>query len=255
MPDSSNKPLILITGANQGLGYATTKILAETGKYHVILACRSIAKGEQAIAQLKAEGVADLSALTPVEIDVADDASIAAAKDVVEKKFGHLDVLINCAGVNGVIPERKPGLRDNYRFVFEINVFGLAVMTQTFLPLLRASPYGDRRVVNVTTGLGQIGVALADDTPYKAANLPAPEYRGSKAAVNMISAVDARLLQPEGIHVVLVAPGHTATAFNANNGPKTPAQGAANIVRAAVEGNAPELIGKLHAEELTEYGW
>ncbi|KAH9905124.1 short-chain dehydrogenase [Xylariomycetidae sp. FL2044] len=254
MPDSNNRPLILITGANQGLGYETSKILAQSGKYHVIMACRSIAKGEAAIAQLKSEGI-DAAALTPIKIDVADDATIEAAKESVKASFGHLDILINCAGVNGLIPVKKPGLRENYEYVFAINVFGLAVMTQTFLPLLRSSPYRDRRIVNVTTGLGQIGVALAEDNVYKAANLPAPEYRGSKAPVNMISAVDARLLQPEGIHVVLVAPGHTATAFNANNGPKTPAQGAANIVKAAVEGNAPDLVGKLQAEESTEYGW
>ncbi|KAK2599079.1 hypothetical protein QQS21_005420 [Conoideocrella luteorostrata] len=254
MPDSNSKPLILITGANQGLGYATTKLLAEAGKYHVLMACRSILKGEKAIADLKAEGV-DVSALTPIEIDVASDVSIVAARDGVKSEFGHLDILINSAGVNGVVGEKKADLRDNYRFVFEANVFGLASMTQTFLPLLRASSYSDRRIVNVTRGLGQIGVALAEDNMYKAAGLPAPEYRSSKAAVNMITAVDARLLQPEGIHVVLVAPGQTATAFNAYNGPKSPAQGAANIVRAAVKGHAPDLIAKLHAEELTEFGW
>ncbi|KAI5866008.1 short-chain dehydrogenase [Durotheca rogersii] len=256
MPSSSNKPLILITGANQGLGYATAKILADTGKYHVILGSRSVAKGEEAIAKLKSENAdVDTSALTPVVLDVTDDASIEAARDLVKEKFGHLDILINSAGVNGQIPVRKPGLRENYQFVFDVNVFGVAVLTETFLPLLRASPYQDRRVVNVTTGLGQIGVALATDTIYNAASLPAPEYRSSKAALNMLTAVDASRLKPENITVVAVAPGHTKTQFTGNRGVKEPSQGAANIVRAAIEGKPEDLYGKLQAEELVEYGW
>ncbi|RYP12517.1 hypothetical protein DL765_007279 [Monosporascus sp. GIB2] len=256
MPSSSNKPLILITGANQGLGYATTKILADTGKYHVILGCRSIAKGEEAIAKLKSENFkVDTSALTPVVLDVTNDASITAARDFVKEKFGHLDILINSAGVNGQIPVRKPGLRENYQYVFDINVFGVAVMTETFLPLLRASTYHDRRIANVTTGLGQIGVALATDTIYSAANLPCPEYRSSKAALNMLTAVDASRLKAENITVVAVAPGHTKTQFTGNRGVKEPREGAANIVRAATEGKPEDLYGKLQAEELVEYGW
>ncbi|KAI0965817.1 short-chain dehydrogenase [Xylaria arbuscula] len=255
MPSSNHKPLVLVTGANQGLGYATTKILADSGKYHVIMGCRSIEKGEAAITQLKSENShVDISSLTPIVIDVADDASIKSARDAVANKFGHLDILINSAGVNGQIPVRKPGLRDNYQYVFGINVFGVAVMTQEFLPLLRASPYVDRRIVNVTSGLGQIGVALSDNM-YNAVNLPAPEYRSSKAALNMLTAVDAIQLKPEGIHVIPVAPGYTATNCNDNSGPKTPSQGAANIVRAAIEGNAAEMTGKLQAEELLEFGW
>lgn len=252
----NDKPLILITGANQGLGYATTKILAETGKYHVILGVRSLEKGEESIKQLKSENEdVDTSALTPVQLDVTDDASIVAAKEFVEQTFGHLDILINSAGVNGQTPLCKPDLRENYKHVFDINVFGVVIMTQTFLPLLRKSKYHDRRIVNVTSGLGQIGVALAKDSIYKAANLPAPEYRSSKAALNMVTAVDATLCKAEGITVVLVAPGHTKTQFTGHRGVKEPREGAANIVRGAVEGDPEELTGKIHAEELVEYGW
>ncbi|KFA53857.1 hypothetical protein S40293_01618 [Stachybotrys chartarum IBT 40293] len=253
---ANDKPLILITGANQGLGYATTKILADSGKYHVILGVRSVDKGEQAIAQLKSENPSvDTSALTPIVVDVQDDASISAAKDVVESKFGHLDILINSAGVNGQIPVRQPTLRENYKFVFDINVFGPAVMTETFLPLLRASKYHDRRIVNVTSGLGQISVALASENMYSAAKLPAPEYRSSKAALNMVSAVDSSVYEAENIAVILAAPGHTKTQFTGGRGVKEPSQGAANIVRAATEGKPNDLVGKINAEELTEFGW
>lgn len=256
MPSSSNKPLILITGANQGLGYAATKILADSGRYHVILACRSAAKGEEAIARLAAENPAvDASALTPVTMDVTDDASIAAARDAVAARFGHLDVLVNSAGVNGVTPERRDGLRASYRHVFEVNVFGPAATTAAFLPLLRASPRRDRRVVNVSTGLGQIGVALADDTIYGAARLPLPEYRCSKAALNMLTAVGAATCRAEGIAFVAVCPGHTRTRFTEGQGVKEPAEGAANIVRAATEGDPRQMYGKLQADELVEYGW
>ncbi|TGJ80677.1 hypothetical protein E0Z10_g8079 [Xylaria hypoxylon] len=256
MPSSSNKPLVLITGANQGLGYATAKILVDSGEYHVILACRSLAKGIEAINQLKSENPnVDTKALTPLVVDITDDASITAAKDTVENEFGHLNILINSAAVNGQIPIRKPGLRENYQIIFDTNVFGVAIMTQTFLPLLRASTYADRRIVNVTSGLGQIGVALAEDSTYYATNFPAPEYRSSKAALNMITAVDAVQLKSEGIHVILVAPGYTATGLNAYSGRKTPSEGAVPIVRAATDGSGAQMTGKLHAEELLEYGW
>lgn len=88
-------------------------------------------------------------------LDLTDDASIAAAVQSVTERFGSLDILINSAGVS--TGGSDLGLRDEFRSVFETNVFGAAVLIDLFLPLLRASTYHDRRIVNVTSGAGQSG--------------------------------------------------------------------------------------------------
>lgn len=83
--------------------------------------------------------------------------------------------------------------------MFETNVFGVAVMTATFLPLLRASKYHDRRIGNVTSGLGQIDIAYSPPSEYNAKMWELPVYRSSKSAINMISAVDDVSLEKENI--------------------------------------------------------
>ncbi|OQE44494.1 hypothetical protein PENCOP_c002G08427 [Penicillium coprophilum] len=248
------KPLILITGANQGLGFATAQQLASTGKYNLLIGARSQEKAEGAIKQL--QGFSTDSSLTPIVIDLDQDESITAAAKLVEERFGSLDILINNAGINRS-SDPNATLRETYRAVFETNVFGVAVMTATFLPLLRASKYHDRRIVNVTSGLGQIGMAYSPNSEYSARIWELPVYRSSKSAINMINAVDAVSLKKENILSVLAAPGYCRTNFGGGNGVKSAVEGARPIVRAATEGTAKELFGKLVDDEntLVEFGW
>ena len=85
-----SSPIILVTGANRGIGFATvqaTSLRLPTATY--ILACRSKPSGEAVILELKQLGVA--AALDVVVLDVTDDASILAAKEVIEKKYSKLD--------------------------------------------------------------------------------------------------------------------------------------------------------------------
>ncbi|KGO64728.1 Short-chain dehydrogenase/reductase SDR [Penicillium italicum] len=248
------KPLILITGANQGLGFATAQQLASTGQYNLLVAARSQEKAEGAVKQLQ-ETSTDGS-LTPIVIDLDQDESITAAAKFVEERFGSLDILINNAGINRS-SDPNATLRESYRAVFETNVFGVAVMTATFLPLLRASKYHDRRIVNVSSGLGQIGMAYSPTSDYSAKIWQLPVYRSSKSAINMISAVDTVSLEKENILVVLAAPGFCRTNFGGGQGVKSAEEGARPIVRAATEGSPKELYGKLVDDEntLVEFGW
>ncbi|PWY70795.1 NAD(P)-binding protein [Aspergillus sclerotioniger CBS 115572] len=253
----STKPLILITGANQGLGFATATHLANTGRYHLLIAARSLEKAETAIQELQTNSsTVDSTALTPLVIDVTDDDSIRAAAQTVTDRFGSLDILINNAGISRPA-DPTLGLRDSFRAVFELNVFGVAVMTATFLPLLRASTYPDRRIVNVSSGLGQIGIALSPTSPYNVHAFALPIYRSSKTAVNMLTAVDAVTLAEEGILAVAVDPGYCRTNFNGNRGLKDPGVGSLAIVRAATEGNAKEMVGGFVDDDnsLEEFGW
>ncbi|KAI3204641.1 hypothetical protein CBS147311_3821 [Penicillium roqueforti] len=247
------KPLVLITGANQGLGFATAQQLASTGQYNLLIAARSQEKAEGAVKQLESS---TNSSLTPIVIDLDQDESITAAAKFVEERFGSLDILINNAGINRS-SDPNATLRESYRAVFETNVFGVAVMTATFLPLLRASKHHDRRIVNVTSGLGQIGIAYSPTSEYSAKIWELPIYRSSKSAINMISAVDAVSLEKENILVVLAAPGFCRTNFGGGQGVKSAEEGARPIVRAATEGSPKELFGKLVDDEntLVEFGW
>jgi NAD(P)-dependent dehydrogenase (short-subunit alcohol dehydrogenase family) len=111
--------------------------------------------------------------VSPIAIDVTDDSSIAAAAKLVTDTYGSLDVLINTAGISTGPPGSS--LRENFRAVFETNVFGATVVIGSFLPLLRASKYHDRRIVNVTSGLGQIGLAGAHGSPFNAKGYAVPE--------------------------------------------------------------------------------
>lgn len=252
------QPLVLITGANQGIGYATAQQLAGSGKYHVLMCARSQTKVETAIKQL-ADTLATKdeakATLTPVVMDVSDDVSITAAAKLVTDKFGRLDILINNAGIAFHPDGVNVGLRDTFRAVFETNVFGMGIVIETFLPLLRASQYHDRRIVNVTSGLGQMSVTYSNISVYSARAFALPVYRSSKTAVHMLTAVHAVNLADEGILVVAAAPGYCRTNFSPH-GIKEASKGAKQIARAATEGDAKRLYGTIVGEEWEcELGW
>ena len=120
---------------------------------------------------------------------------------------------------------------------------------------MRTSRYHDRRIVNVTSGAGQIGLAVGPDDRYNAKGIPAPAYRSSKAALNMITAVHSMQLADEGITSLVAAPGPTRTRFSSGRGEKEVHEGARPIVRAATAGDPKSLNGTLVADELTEFGW
>ncbi|KAJ5817609.1 Short-chain dehydrogenase/reductase SDR [Penicillium robsamsonii] len=248
------RPLILITGANQGLGFATAQQLASTGKYNLLIGARSQEEAEEAIKQLQESSID--SSLTPIVVDLDQDESIAAAAKFIEERFGSLNILINNAGINRS-SDPNVTLRETYRAVFETNVFGVAVMNATFILILRASKYHDRRIVNVTSGLGQIGIAYSPTSEYSAKIWELPVYRSSKLAINIINAVDAVSLKKENILSVLAAPGFCRTNFWGGNGVKSANEGAQPIVRAAIEGTSKELFGKLVDDEntLVEFQW
>ena len=95
----STKPIILITGANTGVGYETVKALMKSDTaYHIILCSRSLQKGNSAASQLQKDLPSSPSSLEVLQLDVRSDDSILDAFNAVEKKHSRLDVLINNAG-------------------------------------------------------------------------------------------------------------------------------------------------------------
>ena len=145
----STDKVALITGANKGIGLETARQLAQKN-ITVLVGARDLEKGEEAVAELKKEGL-DARAIA---IDVNDSTSIRKAAAQVEKDFGKLDILVNNAGV--MLDDDKKKLSEQsletWRKTFETNLFGLIETTQTFLPLLRKSEAG--RIVNFSSILG-----------------------------------------------------------------------------------------------------
>jgi NAD(P)-dependent dehydrogenase (short-subunit alcohol dehydrogenase family) len=88
------KKIVFITGANKGIGYEVARQLAATKEFTVLLGARDSQRGAAAAQKLSNEGEVHF-----VQIDVADDRSIAAAAEMVSKQWGKVDVLVNNAGI------------------------------------------------------------------------------------------------------------------------------------------------------------
>ncbi|GLB38573.1 putative short-chain dehydrogenases reductases (SDR) family protein [Lyophyllum shimeji] len=195
--------VILVTGSNAGIGFELTRLLAQKG-HTVYLASRNEAAGQKAQAELKAD---DLD-VKLVQLDVTDSKSVAAAKEVIEKAEGRLDVLVNNAGV-GLLDKDQNALTvslDVVREAFEPNFFGLIQTTQAFLPLLRASPQAV--ILNVSTDMASNGHQAKSDYLHVVA------YNTSKAAANSYTIALAHELRKEGIKVNAVTPGFTSSKLN-----------------------------------------
>jgi NAD(P)-dependent dehydrogenase (short-subunit alcohol dehydrogenase family) len=204
----------LITGANKGLGFATARQLAVAG-HQVWIGARDVTRGRQAADALDARFV---------QLDVTNDRSVAEAV----KTVGSLDVLVNNAGISGGRISPSEATADNMRTVYETNVFGPVRVLHAFLPLLEKSPAPV--VVNVSSGLGSLGLAADPDGPWGGFNVPV--YASSKAALNMLTVQYAAGFPRMRINSV--DPGYTATDFNAHRGTQTVEQGAETIVRYAL---------------------
>lgn len=227
----------LITGANKGIGRAAAEQLAALGMT-VLVGARDARRGQEAAASLRAAG-GDAHAVT---LDVTDPATARAVARQVEERFGHLDVLINNAGITGsgqVAPEdardQAPSIvdLDIVRAVFESNVFGVIAVTNAMLPLLRRAPAP--RIVNVSSGAASLTISSHPDGPL--AGLPASAaYAPSKTALTSLTVQYAKDLRKDGVLVNAAEPGYCATDSNNHSGYRTAAQGAAVVVRLATLG-------------------
>jgi NAD(P)-dependent dehydrogenase (short-subunit alcohol dehydrogenase family) len=209
--------ITLITGANKGLGYETSRRLIELG-HTVLVGARDRQRGEAAACELGG---------TFVEIDPTDQDSVDAAADRVGEDYGRLDVLINNAGSAAPRVGAEDLTADAAMEGFAINVFGPIRVIHAFLHLLRAAEHP--RIVNVSSGVGSFARLL---TPGSVENVVLlPVYPATKAALTMLTVQYARSL--DGILINAADPGFTATDFNNNRGMQTVTEGTDAIVRLA----------------------
>jgi NAD(P)-dependent dehydrogenase (short-subunit alcohol dehydrogenase family) len=210
----------LITGANKGLGRETARRLIAAG-HTVYAGSRDEQRGKEAAAELGAR---------PLVIDVTSDESVAAAVAQIRAEAGHLDVLVNNAGITG---ERVPVAETtagHVQAVYQTNIFGPVRVTHAFLPLLEASDAPV--IVNVSSGMGSL--AITTDPARLESTIVALAYPSSKSALNMITTQYAKAFP--SIRINAVDPGYTSTDLNQHRGTQTVEEGAEIIVRMATIG-------------------
>src|ERR1700730_9921552 len=166
---TEHRPIIVVTGGNRGIGFEICRQLASRGA-QVVLTARKPDVGQEAVKQLAAQNLS--VQLHPLDTTRAE--SIAALCEFLEQSFGHLDALVNNAGIT---KEEASGLEVKLAAVRE------TLETNTLAPLLKRSKAG--RIVNISSGMGQ----LSDMEGGYAA------YRISKTALNAVTAILAAELR------------------------------------------------------------
>lgn len=181
---------VLITGAAGGIGEATAVHLAHQG-FKVYAAARSKDK-------LSALSGLGAGRITPLTMDVNDDASIDAALEEIAADGAPLYGLVNNAGVNITGPIEQVPI-DDWRRQYETNVFGVVRVTQKVLPQMREAGRG--RIVNIGSLAGRVAAPFISI------------YASSKHAVEGLSDGLRRELAPHGVKVSVVRPSFINTGF------------------------------------------
>jgi NAD(P)-dependent dehydrogenase (short-subunit alcohol dehydrogenase family) len=226
--------IILVTGANKGLGYETARQLIERG-HTVYVGARDRERGEAAAAALGGRFV---------PLDVTNDASVETALAVVGEREGRLDVLVNNAGVSAWGDVTGPVATQ----VFDTNVIGVIRVTQAALPLLERSEHPV--VVNVSSALGSFWAVTNPER--RQFHFPSIVYGSSKAAVSMLTVQYAKTYP--AIKFNAVEPGFTATELTPFSDAGQPVEiGAEVIVRMATIG--PDGPTGTFQEGEHELGW
>jgi NAD(P)-dependent dehydrogenase (short-subunit alcohol dehydrogenase family) len=216
----TDSPVAVVTGAYRGLGLETCRQLAERG-YRVVLTARREVEGRAA-----ADGLVDRGLDVRFRaLDVTDAASVQRLRDGLREEHGRIDCLVNNAGI---FPDPAPGSEassifqadlDTVRRGLETNTLGALRVCQALIPLME----GNGRVVNVSSGMGQLSEM----------NGCCPGYRLSKTALNAVTRILADELLGTGVKVNAVCPGWVRTDMGGPDAELSVEEGARGIVWAA----------------------
>ena len=219
----------IVTGASSGIGAAVARRLNAAG--HIVYA---VARRVELMASLAEDGI------VPVRLDVTDDAALTALVARVIAEHGRIDVLVNNAGYGALGAIEDVALAEARR-QFDVNLFGLARLTQLVLPHMRANRSG--RIINMSSMGGKVHVPLGG------------WYHATKFAVEGFSDALRLEVAPFGIQVIVIEPGAINTEWHsvaADNLVVTSVGGAYTDLAAAVAkilaagglGSSPEVIAK-----------
>lgn len=205
--------VILVTGANKGIGFEVVRQLAKLG-HTVILTARNSSKGKEAAARLQEE----ILQVHFLQLDVSDEDSVKRAAQQVKDQFEKVDVLINNAAI--LLKEDKKISGDSstvFKQTYQTNVEGLLLMINYFLPLL---PSG-ARIINTSSGGGSMTDPVGGWSPA---------YCISKSALNALTRHLAYELMPRNVSVNAYCPGWVKTDMGGKSAPRSVEQGADTAV-------------------------
>jgi NAD(P)-dependent dehydrogenase (short-subunit alcohol dehydrogenase family) len=210
--------IAVVTGANRGLGFEISRQLGLKG-ITIIAGTRQGADGARAVERLKDKGINAHSII----LDVTEPSTVEALPRLLNVQFGHIDILINNAGVlidSGVpLSDLDEGV---LRATFETNVFGAFVVTRALLPLIRKSSFG--RIVNMSSSLGSLASIGDPNSPFY--QVVCPAYQMSKAALNALTVLFAKELKDTNIKVNSACPGWVRTDLGTERAPLSVEEGA-----------------------------
>lgn len=216
----------LVSGANKGIGKEIVRGLAKLG-FTVLLGARKPELGEAAAAELTKDGQVYFQ-----QLDVTDAASVRAAAAAVKEKYGHLDVLVNNAGIafgpdssfTKISELPVESALSSFSTIYNTNVFAVVTVINIFLPLLQAAP--SPRIVNVSSSMGSLGRGYII-SEYAA-------YSTSKSALNAVTLHYAKDLADTKVKINMVCPGYCGTDMNDFKGPRSAAQGADIVLKMSI---------------------
>jgi len=180
---------IIVTGGSLGIGKVTAQKLIESGA-KVLITGRNQERLEKAAQEMGA---------IPCVADIAKPEAIEQTFEVAEKELGGLDVLINNAGIGGEFPTLESVTLKAFQEVYEVNIFGLALMTQKASEIFKKQNYG--HIINIASTAATKG--------FERGTI----YASSKFALRGMTECWQAELRKYNIRVILVNPSEVTTAF------------------------------------------
>lgn len=221
------KKVVLVTGANRGIGKEICRQMAMLD-WQVVVASRKLEAAKIVCEQIGHDAF-------PVQLDVSDEESVKAAADSVSAKFGKLDVLVNNAGIIGNSSLHRFDLKE-VSHTMETNFMGPVRTSKYFMPLLKNS--ADARIINLSSGMGEL--ASLRSGGYGA-------YRLSKSSLNAFTILLSAELQYNGIKVFAMCPGWVQTDMGGKGATRPVEKGAETAVWLATDSQAD--TGKFYRDK------
>ena len=178
----------IVTGAAQGIGLATSRLLAKEGAMVAVTDIQADA-GHKAVEEINQTG----GTAQFWQLDTTDEQAIKKVFAEVVNAYGHLDVLVNNAGISGVNKPTHEVTLEEWNRVISINLNGGFLCTKHAIPYMKSA--GGGSIINLSSIYGLVGAA------------DSPPYHASKGGIRLMSKTDAMIYAPDGIRVNSVHPG------------------------------------------------
>ena len=227
-------PTALVTGANRGIGLAFVESLANDG-WKVHACCRNPDKARN----LKQVG----GEVNRQRLDVTDGLKVASFARELREDEEAIDLLVNNAGTDGGWGRFGKTDYDDWLDAFHTNTLAPMRMAERFADLVARSD--QKRIVNISSRMGSIGQTSSGSSHV---------YRSTKAALNMVTKCLSLELEPQGVTVVSLHPGHVHTSMGGSAAPVEPADSVAGM-RKVIDGLTLEESGGFYSYDGDEIPW